>query len=195
MQEVTSLNRQCGRTCNDSPELDNAHGVLKQDVEDAVQPALGGEDRSGDGDHDWQVHQRPQGNADLCITCQCYRLGNCLCTAGYSTGVRLQCVTAMKEFACISAWTMLCKSTVLVQQAYMQSQGITADIAAQSALQQALKLAQLSCAAGTVDIWKLQVQEVIMQKKPTSGVKTERGTRVQKKPSETQWVANLRMPK
>ena len=29
----------------------------------------------------------------------------------------------------------------------------------------------------------------------TSGVNMERGTRVQKKPSETQWVANLRMPK
>ena len=29
----------------------------------------------------------------------------------------------------------------------------------------------------------------------TSGVKTERGTRVQKKPRETQCVANLRMPK
>ncbi len=29
----------------------------------------------------------------------------------------------------------------------------------------------------------------------TSGVKTERGTSVQKKPRETQCVANLRMPK
>ena len=29
----------------------------------------------------------------------------------------------------------------------------------------------------------------------TSGVKTERGTMVQKKPRETQCVANLRMPK
>lgn len=30
---------------------------------------------------------------------------------------------------------------------------------------------------------------------PTSGVNMERGTRVQKKPRETQCVANLRMPK
>lgn len=52
-------------TCNDGPELDNAHSVLEEHVEDAVQPALGREHCCRDGDHHWQMHQRPQRDVHL----------------------------------------------------------------------------------------------------------------------------------
>ena len=52
-------------TCYDSAKLDNAHGILKQDIQYAVQPALRGEDGSCHCDYHRQVDQSPEGNGHL----------------------------------------------------------------------------------------------------------------------------------
>lgn len=63
MQECSAV--QEALTSNNCSHFDDAHGVLKKHIQNAVQPALGGEDSCCHCHHHWQVNQSPQWNRHL----------------------------------------------------------------------------------------------------------------------------------